>query len=123
MTSVDLCQCTSMTEFTLDTPCARFTSLPQDGVRAIQQHKRCMEVITESAWSRMEFEHAWSRIKFEVELPPPIRCAVAPLAANLLGLRQTASNMSFLDIFRSTQRGARKCLVFNHRTFVARVMF
>ena len=68
MTSVDLCQCTSMAEFILETPCAQFMSLPQDGVGPIQQRKRCTEVIRESAWSRMEFEDAWSWIKFEVEM-------------------------------------------------------
>ena len=36
-------------------------SLPQDGVASVEQHKRFIEVIRESVWSRIEFDD---------ELPP-----------------------------------------------------
>ena len=38
-----------------------YMSLSQDGIGPVQQHKRFIEVIRESAWSRIEFED---------ELPP-----------------------------------------------------
>ena len=52
-----------LAEFTLDTPHAlyMYMSLAQDGTDSVQQHKRFIEVIRESVWSRIEFED---------ELPP-----------------------------------------------------
>ena len=49
--------------FTLKTPRAQYMSLLQDGVGVapVEQHKRFIEVIRESVWSRIEFED---------ELPP-----------------------------------------------------
>ena len=45
-----------LAEFTLDTPRALYMSLAQDGIGPVQQHKRFIEVIRESVWSRIEFE-------------------------------------------------------------------
>ena len=42
--------------YTLDTPRALYLSLAQDSIGPVQQHKRFIEVITESVWSRIEFE-------------------------------------------------------------------
>ena len=50
-----------LAKFTLDTPRALYMSLAQDGIGRVQQHKRFIEVIRESVWSRIEFE---------AELPP-----------------------------------------------------
>ena len=50
-----------LAEFTLDTPRALYMSLSQDGVGPAEQHKKFIEVIRESVWSRIEFED---------ELPP-----------------------------------------------------
>ena len=52
-----------LAEFTLDTPRALYMSLAQDGIGPVQQHKRFIEVIRESVWSRIEFED---------ELPPAL---------------------------------------------------
>ena len=56
--SVVVCLHLLMAEFTVDAPRALYT---QDGVGPVQQHKRFIEVIRESVWSRIEFED---------ELPP-----------------------------------------------------
>ena len=48
-------------DFTPHTPRALYMSLAQDGIDLVQQHKRFIEVIGESVWSR---------IGFEDELPP-----------------------------------------------------
>ena len=40
----------------LYTPRALYMSLSQDSIGPVQQHKRFIEVIRESVWSRIEFE-------------------------------------------------------------------
>ena len=47
-----------LAKFTLDTPRALYMSLAQDGIGPVQlqQHKRFIEMIRESVWSRIEFE-------------------------------------------------------------------
>ena len=71
-----------LAEFTVDAPRALYMSLAQDSVGPVQQHKRFIEVIRESVWSRIEFED---------DSPPLISCPVVPLAANLLGLEHVES--------------------------------
>ena len=73
-----------MVIYTLDTPRALYLSLAQDSIGPVQQHKRFIEVIRESVWSRIEFED---------ELPPSFDAlwAVAPLTANQLDLEHVES--------------------------------
>ena len=42
-----------LAEFTLDTPRVLYMSLAQDGTDSVQQHKKFIEVIRESVWSRI----------------------------------------------------------------------
>ena len=68
--------------YTLDTPRALYLSLAQDSIGPVQQHKRFIEVIRESVWSRIEFED---------ELPPHLMpCGATgsePVGSRTCGIR------------------------------------